>query len=97
MLLPNFLRRDSSEGPNLAENWLPSGSYATRGCVIGCFAAIVFWFVPIPVGALVWMFDLKGPFVDYMLTAIPFFLALPLIGAGVGKLLDLKRVTRRHR
>jgi hypothetical protein len=62
------------------------GGYATRGCIIGCIAALFFWFVPIPVATIVWLFDLKGPFGDYMLMAIPFFLTLPIIGAGIAKL-----------
>jgi len=55
-----------------------------RGGVIGCLAALFFWFVPIPVVMIVWLFELKGPFGDYMLMAIPFLLTLPIIGALIG-------------
>lgn len=65
--------------------------FAVRGALLGCLAAIFFWFVPIPVAAVVWLFDLRGPFVDYMLAAIPGFLALPVVGAGIGL------VVRRYR
>ena len=57
--------------------------YAARGAWFGCLSALVFWFVPIPVAAIVWLFDVQGPFVDHMLMAIPFYLALPLIGGGI--------------
>jgi hypothetical protein len=58
--------------------------YAVRGALIGCLLAVFFWFVPVPVAALVWLFDSRGPFGDYMLAAIPGFLALPLLGALIG-------------
>ncbi len=60
--------------------------YAARGAMIGCLAALFLWWIPIPVGVIVWMFGLKGPFGDYMLTAIPCLLALPLLGSGIGLL-----------
>ncbi|MFI5456051.1 MAG: hypothetical protein ACHRXM_11435 [Isosphaerales bacterium] len=90
MQLPGFLKRDPTEGPDLPEDRAGSG-YATRGCMIGCLVALFSWFIPIPVATIVWVFDLKGPFGDYMLMAIPFFLALPIIGAGIAELFR-----RRH-
>jgi hypothetical protein len=60
--------------------------YARRGASIGCLTAVIFWWIPIPVAAIVWLFDLKGPFVDYMFAAIPVFLALPLVGCVIGLL-----------
>jgi hypothetical protein len=85
MQLPGFLIRDPSEGPDLPEE-ASRRAYATRGCVIGCIAALFFWVVPIPVATIVWVFGLKGPFGDYMLEAVPCFLALPLVGGGIGLL-----------
>ena len=41
--------------------------------------------------AIVWLFDLPGPFGDTMLLAAPFYLALPIIGAGIAEWLG-----RRH-
>jgi len=67
------------------EDTSPKG-YAARGALIGCLAAIFFWWIPIPVIVIVWMFGLKGPFGDYMLAAIPCFLAFPLLGGGIGLL-----------
>jgi hypothetical protein len=91
MQLPGFLKRDPTAGPQFPED--PAGrGYATRGCIISCIAALFFWFIPIPVATIVWVFDLNGPFGDYMLMAIPFFFAVPIIGAGVAKLFG-----RRHR
>ncbi len=69
----------------------PRKGYAARGSLIGCMAAIFFWWVPIPVVVIVWLFGLKGPFGDYMLMAIPGFLALPFVGGGIGLFV------RRHR
>lgn len=60
--------------------------YAARGAMIGCCVAAVFWCIHVPIVVIVWLFDLKGPFGDYMLAAIPCFLALPLIGSGIGLL-----------
>lgn len=60
-----------------------SGKYAKRGFIIGCFAALCFWIVPVPVGVIVWCFDLNGPFGDYMLMTLPFIVTLPIIGAGI--------------
>src|SRR5438552_2288067 len=36
--------------------------YAARGALLGCLAAIVFWLIPIPVVAIVWLLDLKDSF-----------------------------------
>jgi hypothetical protein len=60
--------------------------YAARGAMIGCLAALLLWSIPVPIGVVVWLFGLKGPFGDYMLAAIPCFLALPLLGSGIGLL-----------
>jgi hypothetical protein len=68
-----------------------------RGCLVGGLAAIVFWFLPIPVAAIVWVFDLEGPFGDHMLRAMPFFLAFPFLGAGLGELFGRLRGTRSYR
>ncbi len=57
--------------------------YAARGGWIGCLAGMFFWWIPIPVAVIVWSFGLKGPFGDYMLAAIPCFLALTLLGSGM--------------
>jgi hypothetical protein len=57
---------------------------------------MVLWFVPIPVIVVVWLLGLKGPFGDYMLTAIPFFAALPLVGAGIGAIHGHKRAVWRQ-
>jgi hypothetical protein len=92
MQLPGFLKRDPTEGPELPADGA-YGSYATRGCIIGCLVALFSWFIPIPVAVLVWLFDLKGPFGDYMLLAIPFFLALPIVGCGIGLLVRSLRST----
>jgi hypothetical protein len=51
-----------------------------------------FWWIPISVGVIVWLFGLKGAFGDYMLMAIPRLLALPLVRSGIGLL-----VRRRDR
>ncbi len=64
-----------------------------RGCLVGSLAALFIWFVPIPVAIIVWVFDLNGPFGDYMLMAIPFILALPIIGALIGDQSRRKRGT----
>jgi hypothetical protein len=90
MQLPAFLRRDPSEGPEFPEEGASRG-YATRGCIFGCLAALFCWVVPIPVVTIVWVFGLKGPFGDYMLIAIPFFLASPVIGAIIAE-----RFNHRH-
>ncbi len=67
--------------------------YAARGALIGCLAAMFLWWIPIPIGVIVWLFGLKGPFGDYMLTAIPCFLALPLLASGIGLLVRRYRRT----
>jgi hypothetical protein len=90
MQLPGFLRKDLTEIRELPEDGA-TRSYATRGCIIGCLAALVFWFIPIPVAMIVWVFGLKGPFGDYMLLAIPYFLVLPIVGA-----ITAKQRARRH-
>lgn len=66
--------------------------YAKRGALIGCLAAMFFWWIPIPMALIVWLFDLQGPFSDYMLAAIPVFVALPPVGCVIGLL-----VKRRDR
>ena len=90
MRLPGFLKRGPSEGAKLREEKASSG-YATRGCLIGCLAALFLWLVPVPVAIAVWTFDLKGPFGDYMLMAVPFFLSLPIIGAVTADLIGHRR------
>jgi hypothetical protein len=60
------------------------GTQARKGCWFGVIAAAAIYVFPIPVALIVWLFDLKGPFGDYMLMAIPFLMTLPLIGAGLG-------------
>jgi hypothetical protein len=59
--------------------------------MIGCVAALFFWFIPVPVAIIVWAFDVKRPFGDVMLMAIPFYLALPIIGAASAELLGGRR------
>jgi hypothetical protein len=58
--------------------------YTVRGALLGSSAAMFLWWIPIPVVVIVWLFGLKGPFGDYMLAAIPCFLALPALGSGIG-------------
>jgi hypothetical protein len=84
MQLPGFLRRDLTETPELLEDGSTRG-YATRGCIIGCLAALFFWFIPIPVAVIVWLFGFKGPFGDYMLLAMPCLLMLPIVGAIIAE------------
>jgi hypothetical protein len=60
--------------------------YAARGAMIGCLAALLIWWIPIPIGVVVWRFGLKRPFGDYMLAALPCFVALPLLGSGISLL-----------
>ena len=67
-----------------------------RGCLLGLLLAIVLWFAPIPVAVVVWAFGLKGPLVAYMLMAIPFFGALPLMGAGIGAVYGRKQAVWRQ-
>ena len=93
MQLPGFLRQDPSEGPELPVD-RASNSYAARGCIIGCFVALFFWLFPVPVAMIVWVFDLKGPFGDYMLRTMPFFLTFPSIGALIGDVLGRRRSTK---
>src|SRR5437868_6766162 len=98
MHVPGFLRQDSTQGPAFPEEGESrSHGYAARGCLIGLILSIVFWFVPIPIAAVVWVLGLKGPFGDFMLIAIPFYIALPLIGAVIGELAGRKRVAWRQR
>ena len=82
MKLPVFLKRNPTEGPEFSDN-RPSGGIATRGWVIGCLAALLIWFIPIPVAIVCWVFGIKGPFGDTMLMSVPFLLALPIIGAVI--------------
>jgi hypothetical protein len=95
MQLPGFLQSEQKGEPSLPE----AGDarrlgYAAHGCLIGATLAVLFWFVPIPVATLLWIFGLTAPFGDDMQLAIPFFVALPVIGAGVGAFYA-KRARRR--
>jgi hypothetical protein len=92
MQLPGFLRRDPSEHAQLPEDGASRGN-AMHGCLIGCFTAFCFWFVPIPVAIIVWVFELKGPFGDYMLMAAPILLSLPIIGAATAGLSGRRRTS----
>jgi hypothetical protein len=95
---PSFLKQDPTQEPPLANSGEGTGrGYTLRGCLLGAILATSLWFVPIPVAVVVWVFGLKGPFVDYMLMATPFFVALPLIGAEIGELYGRKRAARRQR
>jgi hypothetical protein len=96
MQLPGFLTRDPTDGPPSPDD-RESGGHTALGCILGCLAGLFFWFVPIPVVIVVWAFGLEGPFGDKMLMAIPFFLALPIIGAGIADLLGRRRRARRCR
>ena len=40
---------------------------------------MLLWFFPLPVALIVWLFDLKGLFADYMYFALPVFALLPII------------------
>ncbi len=86
MRLPGFLRSAPTDEPEPTDH-RPGRDYAARGCLIGCIAAQVCWLIPIPVAAVVWLFDLKGPFGDIMLMVLPFLLMLPLVGGGIGLLM----------
>src|SRR5262249_11863281 len=95
---PGFLKKDPTQEPPLADNGEGTGrGYALRGCLLGAILATFLWFVPIPVAVVVWAFGLKGPFVDYMLMATPFFVALPLIRPGIGESYGRKRAAWRQR
>jgi hypothetical protein len=86
MQLPVFLKRDPTEGLEFLDDRASRG-FATRGWIIGCFAALLIWFIPIPVAIVFWLFDIRGPFGDTMLMSIPFLLALPIIGAGIAEMI----------
>jgi len=90
MRLPGFLKRGQSEGNPFPDDRVIQG-YAARGCLIGLVVALFLWVVPIPVVIVVWLFDLKGPFSDYMIMATPFFVILPILGVGIAQ-----RYGRRH-
>jgi hypothetical protein len=62
---------------------------AIHGLVIGVLLMIVTWFFPIPIAILVLLFDIKRPFGDIMLVAMPFILAIPVVGATIGSLIPL--------
>src|ERR1035441_7619017 len=84
MQAPGFLKQDPTQEPTSPQEGDDgSRGYAVRGCLLGSILAILFWFAPIPVALVVWVLRLKGPFGDYMLMAIPFFITLPLIGSGI--------------
>jgi hypothetical protein len=92
MRAPPFLNGGPAQEPAfLSRGEGGSGRFAARGCLLGSTLAIVLWFVPIPVAVMVWVLGLRGPFVDYMVLAIPFFVALPLIGAMIGAVYGHKR------
>jgi hypothetical protein len=67
-------------------------SYAAFGFLAGLIASVVLWFFPLPVALFHWLFRSDLPFGDYMLRSIPFFLAIPFLGAAIGAL-----VRRRDR
>ena len=96
MQVPGFLRKDPTQVPGLPEEEDGrSRGYGVQGCLLGAIVAVLLWFVPLPVAVVVWVLGLKGPFGDYMLMAIPFFIALPLMGATIGELSAPKRLPRR--
>jgi hypothetical protein len=84
--LPVFLKRDATEGPEFPGD-RATGSFATRGWIIGCLAALIIWFIPIPVAIVCWAFGIGGPFGDTMLMSIPFLLTLPIVGAGIAEMI----------
>jgi hypothetical protein len=59
------------------------GTQARKGCWFGTIAAAAIYVFPIPVALIVWIFDLKVWFGDYMLMTILFLMILPQIGAGL--------------
>jgi hypothetical protein len=65
-------------------NQADSKTFAVAGFRTGCLVAVLVWFVPLPVALVVWLFQLKGLFADYMYMAIPFLVALPLVGGFIG-------------
>ena len=89
MKLPVFLKRDPTESRELPGD-RASGRFATRGWMIGCLAALLIWFIPIPVAIVCWVFGIKGPFGDTMLMSLPFLLALPIIGAVIAEMIRRK-------
>jgi hypothetical protein len=98
MQIPGFLREDPTQVPGLPEEEDGrSRGYVVQGCLLGSILAILLWFVPLPVAVVVWVLGLKGPFGDYMLMAMPFFFALPLLAATIGGLSVRKRRARRKR
>jgi hypothetical protein len=76
MQVPGFLRKDPTQVPGLPEEEDGrSRGYGVQGCLLGAIVAVLLWFVPLPVAVVVWVLGLKGPFGDYMLMAIPFFIS----------------------
>jgi hypothetical protein len=96
MHAPGFLDPNAPDEPSYPSTGV-SRRYAVRGCLLGSILAIVLWFVPVPVAVIVWVLELKGPFGDYMLSAIPFYVALPLVGAGIAAVYGHKRTGWRQR
>lgn len=63
---------------------MSGGTHARRGAALGCVAAIVLWFFPLPVAFFYWLVGSQRPFGDVMLLALPFFVLLPVVGAALG-------------
>jgi hypothetical protein len=61
-------------------------TFGTRGLIIGLIAMIALWVLPVPVAAFVWIFGIERPFVDVMVTMIPIYIAMPVVGAVLGSL-----------
>lgn len=58
--------------------------FSTYGCLFGCLLATLLWFFPLPVALIVWLFDLKGLFADYMYLALPVLALLPIVFGYLG-------------
>jgi hypothetical protein len=59
-------------------------TYGPLGCQLGCVSAILLYFYPLPVGLIVWLFELNGLFADYMYVALLVFALLPFAGYAIG-------------
>lgn len=65
------------------------------GCLCGCIVALILWLLPLHVAVVVWLFDLKGLFADYMYIALPFHLLLPAATGWLGQWLGDRKGLER--
>jgi hypothetical protein len=77
------------------QNGRQSTPFSPAGCALGCVLALLLWFFPLPVALIVWLFDLKGLFADYMYLALPVLALLPVVfGYLVGRVRRPQSPTR---